>query len=157
MAQEFQLQKSPSGKVADLHVTVPHYRFGLWEPTLAFGGGTTGITGTHYSQYLLLGNRVFVDTDITFTSKGSSTGVAEIYFLPFGSTGNLPPVSLMMFNMTTSFVSVYAKIIVGSLGVIAIGLYGYTVAATSPTAMTDADFSDTTELHCSGHYTINPS
>lgn len=50
-----------------------------WTPTIAFGGGTTGIT--YVSQtgiYTQIGRVVFIQCDITLSSKGSSTGAATL-------------------------------------------------------------------------------
>jgi hypothetical protein len=154
MGREFQLQSSPKGNPAALHSTVPSYVYGLWDPSPTFGGGNTGITGGQFSTYQRIGNRVYIDTQITLTSKGSSTGVAEIYGLPFGSWGNLPPFTITWFNMTSTLVNVTGQLGLGTLGFTAILLYGLTAAGASLVALTDADFADTSELHISGFYTI---
>ncbi len=50
-----------------------------WSPTIAFGGGSTGITySTQVGQYLALGYLVFAMFSLVLTSKGSSTGSATL-------------------------------------------------------------------------------
>src|SRR6185436_11644706 len=56
-----------------------------------FGGGTTGITySTQTGQYTQIGNIVYYLINIVLTSKGSSTGTAQISGLPVtaSSTGS---------------------------------------------------------------------
>jgi hypothetical protein len=154
MAQEFTLQTSPRGNPALLHSTVPHYDFGLWVPIPTFGGGNTGMTGTHFSTYQRIGNRVYIDTDFTLSAKGSSVGAAEIYGLPFGSWGNLPPFKIAWFNMTSTLVNVTGVLGLGSAGLTAIILYGLAAAGASLIALADTDFADNTRITCSGFYTI---
>lgn len=152
--REFALQASPRGNPALLHSTVPHYNFGFWVPNPAFGGANVGMTGSHFSTYQRIGNRVYFDTQITFTSKGSSVGAAEIYGLPFGSWGNLPPFKMAWFNMTSTLVNMTGLLALGSLGLTAIVLYGLTAAGASLVALTNADFANNTTIYCSGFYTI---
>jgi hypothetical protein len=62
------------------------YEEGTWTPTIAFGGGSTGITYfTQSAVYTKVGNRVTLSGLINLTSKGSSTGSATITGLPFTS------------------------------------------------------------------------
>jgi len=69
------------------------YQTGTFTPTLAFGGGSTGMTyNTQYGAYTKIGNLVHVEIIIILTAKGSSTGNAVISTLPFttnsvGQTG----------------------------------------------------------------------
>jgi hypothetical protein len=66
--------------------TLDDYEEGTWTPTIAFGGGTTGIT---YSQqvglYIKIGKMVHVSGYVSLTSKGSSTGAATLTNFPFTS------------------------------------------------------------------------
>lgn len=56
---------------------------GTWTPGIQFNGGTTGITyGLQVGNYFSIGNMVFAYFDITLSSKGSSTGFAEVTGLP---------------------------------------------------------------------------
>ena len=64
--------------------TLDDYEEGTWTPTIAFGGGTTGIT---YSQqvgiYTKIGRMVHVSGYVYLSSKGSSTGSATLTNFPF--------------------------------------------------------------------------
>ena len=56
---------------------------GTWTPGVQFNGGTTGITYTlQTGRYFSIGNMVFAFFDIILSSKGSSTGFAEVTGLP---------------------------------------------------------------------------
>lgn len=58
---------------------------GTWTAAITFGGGNTGITysSTQTMNYVKTGSTVTTTVDLTLSSKGSSTGVAEITGLPF--------------------------------------------------------------------------
>lgn len=55
-------------------------------PTLLFGGGNTGMTGTFLGAYIKTGPQVDLSIIITLTAKGSSTGNASIGNLPFAGS-----------------------------------------------------------------------
>ena len=152
---EFDIQRSPRGNPAALNTPVPKYGFDIWTPSLTFGGANTGLAGAAFSTYQRIGDRCYIDTDITLTAKGSSTGVAEIYLLPFGSWGNTPPFVGHWLNMTSSLVTMAGILGAGSLGATAILIYGLTAGATSMAQLTHADFSNTSTVRFSGFYTIN--
>lgn len=62
------------------------YASGSWTPTLAFGGGNTGMTySVQLGNYIKIGELVYFDVAITLTAKGSSTGTATITGLPYTS------------------------------------------------------------------------
>lgn len=64
--------------------TLSVYDEGTFTPTIAFGGGSTGVTYTTQSgTYTRIGNRVMWGIRIVLTSRGSSTGNATIQTLPF--------------------------------------------------------------------------
>jgi hypothetical protein len=55
-----------------------------WTPVLSFGSASVGITyAVDVGVYTRIGNLVFVGASIQLTSKGSSTGAAQISGLPF--------------------------------------------------------------------------
>jgi hypothetical protein len=58
------------------------YTYGTFTPTLKFGGGNSGMTGTFTGEYEQVGNRVFYSIGIVLTAKGSSTGSAVVGGLP---------------------------------------------------------------------------
>tara|TARA_B100000424_G_scaffold221972_1_gene181107 strand:+ start:203 stop:3118 length:2916 start_codon:yes stop_codon:yes gene_type:complete len=63
------------------------YEEGSWTPTLKFGGGTTGITYSTIrgGTYTKIGRQVTLNFGIKLSSKGSSTGHAEIHGIPFAA------------------------------------------------------------------------
>ena len=63
------------------------YEEGSWTPTIAFGGGTTGITyhATTNGRYTKVGRAVNIRAYIMLTSKGSDTGNMTMHGLPFNS------------------------------------------------------------------------
>ena len=65
------------------------YEEGTFTPTIGFGGGgNTGITySVNAGSYTKIGNLVTWYAKITLTSKGSSTGYAQIRDLPFSCNG----------------------------------------------------------------------
>ena len=63
------------------------YEEGTWTPTLKFGGGVTGILySIRNGNYTKIGNRVFITSTISLSSKGTDTGHATIIGLPFNSS-----------------------------------------------------------------------
>ena len=67
--------------------TLDDYEEGTWTPSIAFGGGTTGITyATQVGSYIKIGQLVFASFRIDLTNKGSSTGAATVEGLPFTSS-----------------------------------------------------------------------
>ena len=65
------------------------YEEGTWTPSLHFGGNTTGITyNNREGSYTKIGRQVTLNWMIDLSSKGSATGDARIYAMPF-ATANL--------------------------------------------------------------------
>ena len=65
--------------------TLDDYEEGTWTPSVTFGGGSTGQTGTFSGFYTKTGNQVFATALINLTNKGSSTGTMAVAGLPFTS------------------------------------------------------------------------
>jgi hypothetical protein len=68
------------------------YEEGSWTPDLRFNNSTTGITyNVQLGSYTKIGRMVYFTVRISLTSKGSASGGAQIYGLPFtvksGSAG----------------------------------------------------------------------
>ena len=62
---------------------------GTFNPSLTFGGGTSGITyNSRYGKYWVIGPIVYFGIFFALTSKGSSTGTAYISNLPFTSAND---------------------------------------------------------------------
>ena len=65
------------------------YEEGTWTGTLAFNGGSTGITyASNTGYYERVGKTVHVSIYVELTSKGSSTGLTTLSGLPFISANN---------------------------------------------------------------------
>lgn len=63
---------------------IENYEEGVWTPTIEFGGASVGISyGFQIGRYVKIGNLVTAYAYVTLTSKGSSTGSAEVGGLPF--------------------------------------------------------------------------
>ena len=59
---------------------------GTWTPDLRFGSGSSGMTyasNSRHGEYTKIGNLVTFSFRFTLTSKGSSSGSALVYGLPF--------------------------------------------------------------------------
>ena len=67
--------------------TLDDYEEGTWTPALTFGSANVGITygAATLGRYTKVGNLVTLSGMLTLTSKGSSTGAAQIVGLPFTS------------------------------------------------------------------------
>lgn len=73
------------------------YEEGTWTPVLRFGGGSTGITyTTQQGRYTRVGRTVTIRFEITLSSKGSSTGEADITGLPYNAA-NLNAMSVYLY------------------------------------------------------------
>jgi hypothetical protein len=140
--------------VADAN-TLDDYEEGAFTPTITFGGASVGVTyDTTYTgaTYTKIGNRVCVTGYVLLTNKGSSTGVAAIGNLPFlsqsGTTKYLgASVGGAGFTFANQF---WARIEPSST---AIDLYQTTVLG-ALTAISDSDFSNTSQVYFSATYTF---
>ena len=62
------------------------YEQGTWTPSLAFGGGSTGLTYVRREgKYTRIGNTVHVQGHLMISSVGTSTGTTQITGFPFPS------------------------------------------------------------------------
>lgn len=130
-----------------------HYQEGTWTPTIAFGGGSVGLT---YSQqlgtYTRIGREIICRFSITLTAKGTSTGAATIGGLPVSShndptnagAGGMAPVYANLALLTeVPIISVGANSLTASL---------LTSGAANSAALTDADFTNTSSISGSFRY-----
>jgi len=86
----------PATQVASADAnTLDDYEEGTWTPSLLFGGGNTGQTGTYVGKYTKVGNLVTAHATIFLSAKGSSTGAVTVGGLPFVSA-----------NLSTNYVAV---------------------------------------------------
>ncbi len=66
------------------------YEEGTWTPSIRFSAGNTGMTSTTaVGTYTKVGNIVTAAFRINLSSKGTSTGVGEVYGFPFSSANIL--------------------------------------------------------------------
>ena len=122
---------------------------GPFTPSLTFGGGGTGIMyGTRVGSYTRIGNRVFFEGRIVLTSKGSSMGTVAIGGLP------VTPAAHGAYSLQVSGLSLQATVLQGSIvtGVPSLGLTQLQAGISTP--LTDANFTATTALTFSGHYSV---
>jgi hypothetical protein len=85
--------KFPATQVASADVnTLDDYEEGTWTMGVSFGGASVGVTyAANAGTYTKIGRKVTVNGYLQLSSKGSSTGTAELTGLPFtigAGTGN---------------------------------------------------------------------
>ena len=88
----------PSGKGIDFSATsdaggnsselLDDYEEGTWTPSLKFGGNFNGSYSTQTGYYTRVGRLVTFSFRITLSSKGSNTGNAQVFGLPFAVKNN---------------------------------------------------------------------
>lgn len=130
---------STAGKGVHLGVTsatasnlLDDYEEGTWTPTISINDSTSGIAYTSRSgAYVKIGELVYVEADITLSSKGSSTGTVKVGSLPFtvddrtSATSLDGGASIIPFSVGTS--GIYTPIgVVGRGATTDLGLYAAT-------------------------------
>lgn len=135
--------------------TLDWYEEGSFTPGVTFGGGATGVTynANRGGSFTRIGNRVYFELRLRLSSKGSSTGAASITGLPyaFSSSGNAveSPCMTDYAAMTGITGAVLGAVATGAATVV---LYQMGAAATA--ALTDANFTNTSDVYVSGHYRV---
>ena len=123
------------------------YEEGTWTPTLAFNNSNVGITyNTTYTGgfYVKVGDIVHVSGYIILQNKGSSTGNARILGLPITpSTNNYNYIPVNWWIAGVTFTGVPQFYLQPSTGQIVLGDRD---TSGSGSAITDADFSNTSEV-----------
>lgn len=77
-----------NGDTADANA-LDDYEEGTWTATLAFGGGSTGLTySVRTGYYMKVGRIVTATLYVLLTDKGSSTGNITLSGLPYTALGN---------------------------------------------------------------------
>lgn len=124
---------------------------GTFTPSLAFGGGSTGIAYVdQFGRYARIGNRVFFEIRIGLSSKGSSTGVATITNLPFMAAGTASTSGgFRSGNMTATVNGTYWRVSAGQSN---IALDNFAAGAASN--LTDASFTNSSLIILEGFYTV---
>ena len=143
-----------SGGVSLLGREFPVYETGTWTPSVAFGGGSTGVTTSIASGfYTRIGNLCHISCNLTLTSKGSDTGTAVITGLPF-SSGSIS-------NQNGSIRTVYAVNLAGLTS----GIEGRTTdsstnitlqdwGASGVSVLTNTNWNDNSAIRLAGTYQI---
>lgn len=126
-----------------------YYGEGTWTPSLQFGPGSVGMTyANQQGVYARIGKLYIAQARITLTAKGSSTGNAVIQGLPGGSI--VEPVRSINSSRYLNMASLS-----GGLAGFAIGnqIQLYTHGAASVSVLTQANFTDTSDLWVTAIYT----
>ena len=134
--------------------TLDDYEEGTWTPSITFGGAAVGITYSGYTggTYSKIGNRVFVTAILELSNKGSSTGAARIIGLPFTNASGIArylPAMLSGHNFTYTG-QFYGDIQENTSSIAA----NYTSEAGTPSNLVDTNFTNTTVLQVSAHYSV---
>jgi hypothetical protein len=129
------------------------YEEGTWTMGVSFGGASVGVT---YSQnigtYTKIGRQVTVNGYIVLTSKGSSTGGANITGLPFTIANNNPNYSAATFRFANiTFANQFIGY--GEINSTAIDLNEVTELG-GLSAITDADFANNSTIMVSFTYFV---
>jgi len=147
-----------SGALTGVFQTVNNTSF---TPTLLFGGGNTGMTGTYQGYYTRMNDIVFVDIYIALSAKGSSTGAATIA-LPVAiknQANYFAVLSCEAGNMTglvagadpaTSYNYITARGVFNT-SVLNVQANGPTLATVT---LQHGNFTDTSQLIISGYYRV---
>lgn len=148
-----------SGKGIDFSATpgtgtselLDDYEEGTWTPALTFGGAAVSMAGTFTGSYNKVGNKVYVVGKVALTAKGSSTGAALISGLPFTAVANTE--SSNVIDPITGMASLTDGGCVFSV-VSAVLLYPMVQTTTSRTQITDANFTNTSQIVFSAVYLV---
>ena len=129
------------------------YEEGTWTIGLTFNGASVGITtNANTGRYTKIGRQVTVIGYLSLTSKGSSTGAANITGLPFASPNSLDSFSASCLRF---YVVSYTGTIQGVqlINSTKIELDNISEAGTV-TSLTDANFSNTSSIMLSVTYFV---
>jgi len=131
--------------------TLDDYEEGTFTPVLTFGGGSTGITYSFQKgSYVKIGDLVSVNLWFYLSSKGTDTGDAVVTGLPFSVRNDIN--CRVAWTVIPRFIS-FADIITGhTLENNAAVTLSEVTNAGETTAITNADFIDTSRLYISGVY-----
>lgn len=123
---------------------------GTFTPTLTFGGNSVGVAYSMQSaSYVRIGRMVYVRGQITLTSKGSSTGNAQIGGLP------LPAAAGLADTIEISFYSSMASMTAGLFGSLSGGASAFTLylpGTTLVAALQDTNFTNSSVIYFAGMY-----
>ena len=127
-----------------------HQISGTWIPDLQFGEAKVGITySTQEGYYQKVGDRVSCVFRIALTSKGTSTGAASIYGLPFKALSYVPVT--VYFNKITYANQLIAQTAAASTYIV----FREVTEGGALTLINHTDFADDSELSGSVFYKIS--
>lgn len=121
---------------------------GTWKPKLTFGGNAAGLTyASQTGVYTKICGVVICNFNIVLSSKGNSTGMAELAGLPFASildeasygAGSLSFWGNMGTPLVAMSVGLYSNATIA-------GFRGATAATGTLGGLTEAAFSDATQV-----------
>lgn len=162
IAQASGLVTLPAGQLAFPAVQNPSanvnvlddYEEGTFTPTFLFGGSAVGVTygSATLGRYTKIGRLVTVSVMVTLTSKGTSTGQAQIGGLPFVSLND------SLFGGVAVGWAAQLSSVAGSVtGLIqpnSTRLNFYASNAGAPTALTNTNFTNTTAIYATATYEV---
>lgn len=134
--------------------TLDDYEEGTWTPDLRFGNATTGITYSNRGgRYTKVGNAVYFSVRITLSNRGSATGAAQIYGLPFavGNSSNWADYAgaTLAYSDATSGWNVTLQMTLDQGQTYIVFRYNN---GTNNVGFTQANFSNSTDVILSGFY-----
>jgi hypothetical protein len=118
-----------------------------WTPTIAFGGGSTGITyAFRFARYARWGNLVFLYTGITLSNKGTDVGVMTLNTLPVTvAAGKSFAMNVILAN------GVYTGQVTAIASGTSVSFYD-SASGGAAAQLTDASFVNTSTVFCVGYY-----
>jgi len=132
--------------------TLDDYEEGTFTPGFSFGGGNTGIGfTTQTGSYTKIGNRVMFEIQLVFSAKGSATGAAVVTGLPF--TPNVTAYLSCGVDNLAAGIGINPQATISS-GSTTMAIEIAPTATGSRAALTDANFTNSTNLFISGQYRV---
>jgi hypothetical protein len=131
--------------------TVPFQSTATFTPTLTFGGGATGMTGSFAGRYIRTGNLVTGYVNIALTNKGSSTGNMLVGNLPFTAIADNVPCAAYVHSVTSGVGDTFLQgLVLASTATLRVEK----IATGSLTILTASDFTNTSVLRVSFAYFV---
>ena len=131
---------------------------GNWAPSLAFGGGTTGLTySIQYGHWQASDKLLSFQGRLTVTSKGSSTGLAQVKGLPFNSLNSAisTPVSMMTFGIAATGNGTSSTPVMGQIATLSSSIDLFNYQGGSPGTFNDTFITNSTIITMAGQYEMN--
>jgi len=125
------------------------YEEGTWTPTIGFAGASVGMTySTQIGTYTKVGNMVTASCYIYLTAKGTSTGTAGVWGLPFTAGGSNDNPSFWPRAIT------FADFFIGRTNLNTEIALGEVTNAGVYSALTNANFTDTSNIQMTVTYAV---